>query len=363
MIRRSSAELAAVEEARQEALAQAKREAAKDPLGWYTAYCIVQIPCVHRMRPFHRTKTSVVHSRADRKSRQVIFFSSSCCVPLEPNQSQYHSRKTKGQTMLPTPNRYRYNSTRAIGSRRRRIKRELYGEDPSRAWMVAKPNYDYTRLIAGATAAKHTTLGKALLDAIKLKKTNVLAPFKSNTLLTSRKRKGAPASSIATPGTGSTSSNTGSPSDADSAATVVTPVSSRNRTRDSSSSSNSGRGVWVGEGAPQAEAVRNLNELSLSKSEPVCPCYATVMLPPGRTMYKFVVCGEEIFARDQVSRISSSGTSCTSSSSSCSSSSSSSDSSSTSSSDSSSIRNLVLNPTQNGNLSNLSKPIHYKYPH
>lgn len=46
------------------------------------------------------------------------------------------------------------------------------------------------------------------------------------------------------------------------------------------------------------EMLEGVCDLSLSNSEPICPAYATIMLPPGRTYFKFIVRSQEIFARD-----------------------------------------------------------------
>jgi len=45
--------------------------------------------------------------------------------------------------------------------------------------------------------------------------------------------------------------------------------------------------------------VNNTKVNSLSKHHPMCPAESTLMLPPGRNFYKFVVDGHEVFARDR----------------------------------------------------------------
>mmetsp|Transcript_11153 Transcript_11153/g.23985 ORF Transcript_11153/g.23985 Transcript_11153/m.23985 type:complete len:489 (-) Transcript_11153:522-1988(-) len=54
-----------------------------------------------------------------------------------------------------------------------------------------------------------------------------------------------------------------------------------------------------GESKLTGETLAELKTFSLNKQEPICPCSATVMLPPGRTCFKFIVRGKELFARDQ----------------------------------------------------------------
>ncbi|GBG26823.1 F-actin-uncapping protein LRRC16A [Hondaea fermentalgiana] len=50
--------------------------------------------------------------------------------------------------------------------------------------------------------------------------------------------------------------------------------------------------------ANSKKLLENACGLSLSQNEPVCPAFATLMLPPGRVYFKFIVRGREIFARD-----------------------------------------------------------------